>query len=200
MGLKLPKPPAETQAIVAGAMQRANSFGRLSVMGGATGGAAVVTPVAPHEVYDIGLKELVDGEGLKAAKPVGWRVLVLQGNTPVAAVEYSAAGGGAPASFKSANEGVFVRGTVLGISMAEGLPQLKNEDYELRLLQIPSIYLIALWLQSKDENLFVPLDPAPGRFKALNSYSEAAFFELAAELAKGRIGVDDRPKRKPPSP
>ena len=134
MALKLPPTPEGTQQVVARAMQRAHSSRRFQLTGPA-GGAAVVTPVASHQVFSIGLKQLADGRGLQTAKMVGWRTIVLQGKNPVAAVEFTG-GGAEPRNFKSLNQGPQVQSTASAITMAEGLPQVKQRDYEVRLLQI----------------------------------------------------------------
>ncbi len=198
MGLKLPPAPPGTQQVVALALQRAQPSGRFAFSGAIGGAAAVVTPVATHQVYSIGLNQLADGSGLRAAKMVGWRTIVLHGSDPVAAVEFTG-GGSEPRNLKSVNQGPQVRSTASAITLAEGMAQVKEKDYEPRLLQISSIYLVSLWLHGATEELFVPLEPAPGDFKAYNVYSEAAFFNLATTLAKRRMEFDDRPKGVPPT-
>lgn len=196
MSLKLPPPPNGTQDVVAVAMKRAHASGQY-IRSGAAGGAAVVTPVAPHQVYSIGLTQTANGEGLAAAKLVGWRAIVVEGKNPVAAVEFSSSGG-APGVFKSYNQGSQVQSTASAIAMAEGIPQVKTKDFEPRLLQIPSIYLLSLWLHGAQENLFIPLDPTPSGFKPYVVYSEADFFNAAAIQAKRRLTSDTRPQGTPP--
>ena len=196
MGLKLPIAPKETQAVVTHALTRAHSSGRFALSGITGGGAAVVTPVAPHNVFTIGLKPLADGRGLGAAQPSGWRAIVVQGNHPVAAVEFT--GGGGPQDYKSVNEGPLVQSSASAMAIAEELPQVKEKDYEPRLLQMPAIYLVAVWLHGDKDEILIPLDPAPGAFKAFKAYPEKDFFEQASALAKQRMGSDDAPKGQPP--
>jgi hypothetical protein len=138
------------------------------------------------------------GEGLAAAKLGGWRALVLQGSKPVAAVEFIG-GSGDPKDFKSLNQGPYVQGTVSALAAAEAAAQVIQNDFEPRVLQIPSIYLMALWLHGSGENLFVPMEPAPGRLKANQIYTEAKFFREAFDLASRRKQFDDRPKGEPPA-
>lgn len=196
MGLKLPSAPRGTQQVVALALQRAQTSGRFAFSGVTGGAAAVVTPVAVHQVYSVGLNQLANGRGLRAAKMVGWRTIVLHGSDPVAAVEFT---GGGPElrNLKSVNQGPQVQSTASAITLAEGLAQVKEKDYEPRLLQISAICLVSLWLHGAKEELFIPLEPAPGDFKAYNVYSEVAFFNLATALAKRRMEFDDRPKGAP---
>lgn len=196
MSLKLPSAPQGTQEVVNYALQRAHSSGKF-YLASAIGGSAVVTPVAPHQVYVIGLNDLAGGAGIKSAKLAGWRTIVLQGKNPVAAVEF-AGGGAAHENFRSVNQGPQVQSTASAVTMAESIPQVKMNDFEMRLLQIPAIYLGSLWLHGSNEDLFIPLDPAPGKFKAYTLYSETDFFKLAAELARRRASYDDSPKGAPP--
>jgi hypothetical protein len=196
MGLTLPSTPPGTQQVVELAMQRAQTSGRFAFSGVTGGAAAVVTPVAPHQVYSIGLNELAESRGLHAAKMVGWRTIILHGSIPVAAVDFTG-GGPEPRNLKSVNQGPQVQSSASAISLAEGMSQVKEKDYEPRLLQISSIYLVSLWLHGAQEEIFIPLEPAPGDFKAYNVYSEDAFFSLATGLAKRRMQFDDRPKGTP---
>jgi hypothetical protein len=190
MSLKLPATPEGTEEVVTYALQRTHSSGRFALAGG---GAAVVTPTAPHQVYSIGLDQLAEGSGLKVAKMVGWRTIILQGRNPTAAVEFSG-GGGNPKNFKSVNEGPYVQSTATALAIAENMAQVKDQEFEPRLLQIPAIYLTSLWLHGSEQELFIPLDPAPSEFKPYAAYSEADFFDLATRLARRRTEFDDRPK------
>lgn len=51
---------------------------------------------------------------------------------------------------------------VLGRDVDErgGLLRARN-PYELRLLRIPALYVMALWLHSPTDDLLVPLEPSP---------------------------------------
>jgi hypothetical protein len=198
MGLKLPAAPEGTEQIVSSAIRRAHSSRRFALTE-ATGGAAVVTPVAPHKVFTIGLTQVAAGKGIAAAEESGWRTIILEGRNPVAAVEFAGGGGGAAGAFKSLNQGPLVQSTASVMAMAEGLPQVQANDFEPRLLEIPAIYLVAIWLHGKEE-LFVPLEPAPDKFKPYQTYSEKDFFDLARILAKRRTEFDDTPKGEPPAP
>lgn len=190
MSLKLPEAPQGTKNIVNHALQRAHKSGRFAFAVGAA------TPVAPHPVYTIGQDELVAGGGVEAAKFAGWRSIILQGDNTVAAVEFAGDGTGLK-DFKSVNQGPYVQSTASAIAVAENLPQAKAEDFELRLLQLPSIYVVALWLHGRTQELFIPLKPAPRGVKPESVYSGANFFKLAGELARQREELADAAQRRP---
>jgi len=192
MSLFLPPAPDGTAEVIAHGLRRARAAGHLSLPGPAEA-AVVVTPVAPHRVYTMGRDALLEKHGLAAARPAGWRAMVLQGGEPVAAVEFKGVAGEAH-NFTSVNQGSFVEATAVAIAAAELLPEVKAKHYELRLLSIPAIHLVVLWLHADDAPLFLPLSPAPGHFKAHTAYPEAHFFELASALAARQAKFDDRPE------
>jgi len=138
-------------------------------------------------VFTVGLDALA-GEASLAdkASPTGWRFLVEEAAEPVAAAEvHDATGAAVPAQI---TEGQFVRSTADGLRAAEALPAVEESAFELRLLRVPALNLVALWLHAADsDDLFVPLEPAPAPFEAHRSYPEPEFAEVAAELASSSL-------------
>src|ERR1700759_3718795 len=72
--------------------------------------AGAVTFEHPLQVFVVGASDLADGKGLAAARAVGWRYLVHQGEVPLATVDASTGSGGAH-TFSHLNEGPFVQST-----------------------------------------------------------------------------------------
>jgi hypothetical protein len=208
MALRLPPSPAGIEQVVDKALQRAHGRGTLqglAISASAASGGAAVTPAVPHEVFSLGLSDLVDGAGrLAAARPSAWRVIVLNGpnQTPLAAVEVAdGASGNVPAgTFLSFNQGPFVKSTIDAIDAAEVSPQVNAADYELRLLEIPALHLTALWLQRPQRDLFVPLAPAPQALVANTIYTEIQLFDILSAMAKRRLTQVDEPQGTPPMP
>jgi hypothetical protein len=211
--LKIPIMPAGTEQMVTQAIHRGRQLGMLPPVpaAAATGGgaAAPLSSAAPHPVFTMGLQDLLAGRGVAAsARPAGWRVLVLAGQTAVAAVEFEAApaaggggaAGGAPvaATFKSINQGRFVEGTVDGIRRAEADPKVRQHDYEVRLLEVPAVYLTAVWLHRPGDDLFVPLDPAPAGLNAGQVYGEQDLLRAVQPLARQQHQRDNAPQGPPP--
>lgn len=132
----------------------------------------------PHDVYTLGLEELSEGKGLEAAESVGRRVLIMDDDRPIAAAELPDAKGGGGFA---ATEGPFTETTALAVQEVERWPVVKKGEYDLRVLRLPALYLMALWLKDRDgdADLLVPLDPAPTGIEAGKGYSAG---ELLGEL------------------
>jgi hypothetical protein len=141
---------------------------------------------APHDVYTVGLDALAAGGGLEAAEPVGRRVLLMRGADPVATAELDDPEG--PGGL-SANEGPFAEATARAISRVESWPEVADGDYELRVLRLPALYLMALWLkdESGDRDLVVPLDPAPAGIEAGRGYDAGELLGELRERARSRL-------------
>jgi hypothetical protein len=139
----------------------------------------------PHPVYVATLDDLAAGKLLAAAKQTGWRYLLAQDDEVVAEAELAAGRRGSKGAkgakgakgedlaFAGLTHGPFAGATVDGLHAAERLPQVEKADYELRLLKVPSVYLVALWLHGADEDILVPLGQPPAGLKKNKAYTEA---------------------------
>ncbi|MEH1017762.1 MULTISPECIES: hypothetical protein [unclassified Micromonospora] len=159
MPLNMPEPPGrmreETRA----------KLGRVAGVRGmglpALGAAAPenVEVSTPHQVFTMGLDDVEAGGGLERARPGGWRFLLESGGEVIASAETAETPEGArPPTF---NEGPYVGATATAVKAARALPQLATARFELRLLRIPALYLMALWLHSPTTDLLIPLAPSP---------------------------------------
>ncbi len=120
---------------------------------------------APHPVYIAAAQDVVDGRVLANARLTGWRAIASKDGEPRAAVETDG----------SVNEGPFVAGTVEAVGVAEQRFGADARDYELRLLRIPAVYAVAIWLHAEDDDLLIPVAPAPASLRANEPAAEAAF-------------------------
>jgi hypothetical protein len=139
---------------------------------------------APLRVYTLGLEALARSKAVEAsARATGWRFLVEEATEPVAAAEVQDQTRAAvPAQL---TEGPFVRSTADGLRAAERLAPVEESAFEVRLLRVPALHLVSLWLHASDrDDLFMPLEPAPVPFEAGRSYPEPEFAELAMSLAR----------------
>jgi len=136
----------------------------------------------PHPVYVATLDDLAAGKLLANAKQTAWRYLLVQHDEVVAEAELTAGRGAAKGAksarhknleFAGLTHGPFVGATVDGLHMAENLPQIAKADYELRLLKVPAVYLVALWLHRGDEDILVPIGQPPAGLKKNKAYTEA---------------------------
>jgi hypothetical protein len=145
---------------------------------------------APHDVYTLGLDALADGKGLDTAEPVARRVLIMRSDEPVATAELDDPEG---STGMSATEGPFTEATATTISEVESWPAVAEGDYELRVLRLPALYFMALWLkdESGNEDLIVPLAPAPAGIEPGRSYDEGELLGELRERARSRLDESD---------
>lgn len=149
----LPAPAAAHQAVLAALNSPAATRGT-PVLHAAAG---PVTTTHPHPVYVLD-DAVVAPVALRAARLVGWRFLITVGDKVVAGAETVPAGQGWV--FSHFSDGPFVTATNRALRQARSLPG----RYQTRLLSVPSLYMLALWLHNKadaDDDLLIPLAPAP---------------------------------------
>ncbi len=159
----------------------------------------------PHPVFYVPLDALAGGKLLDAATQASWRYLLVQDDAPIAEAELSAGrkgarGAGAKAlEFLGLTQGPFAGATVDALAAAERLPQVAAADYELRLLKIPAVYLVALWLHGAKDDILMPMGDPPGGLKRNKAYTEAGVMRALrgmVEQTKRFQGAYDENKRK----
>jgi len=77
------------------------------------------------------------------------------------------------------------------LRIAEQLPQIKKQDYEVRRLDSPGILFVAVWLHSKSDDMIIPLPPTFGRWNAYQLYSEKQMVKLLKPEAKKKLKEPD---------
>lgn len=158
---------------------------------GTEGGGLIVEPAAPHPVFVAGIQDVLDERLLSSAQQGGWRYLLLRGDEAVgsATVEQDAATGGL--AFSHVTQGPFVDSTVEGIRRADQIARHTDEDFVLRLLDIPALYLRTLWLHGTNSDLLMPLDPVPPPLEAYRVYSEKELVDAVHASAARRAAYGD---------
>jgi hypothetical protein len=151
---------------------------------------------APHDVYSLGLSDLAEGVSLAAATVDGRRFIVMDGDKPIASAEVADQGRG---SGFQATEGPYVESTAAALERAEEDPDLDDDDYEIRLLRIPALYVMALWLKNEQggTDVLIPLDPTPSPLEAGRKYAPAELLSALAEPARARLAFDDEDEPSP---
>ena len=159
----------------------------------------------PHPVFYAPLDALAGGKLLEAATQASWRYLLVQDDAAIAEAELSAGRPGAkgagakPLEFLGLTQGPFTAATIETLGAAEKLPQVATADYELRLLKVPAVYLVALWLHGAKDDILVPMGDPPGGLKKNRPYTEAAVIKALrgiAEQTKRFQGAYDENQRK----
>lgn len=140
----------------------------------------------PHPVYDLTREDLTEGRGLSAARQTGWRCLVSRGDGSVAAVEAPLGPRAEPAE-SHVNSGPFVAATEVALRLAEAHPEVLLHPFELRLLRIAALHVMALWLvpDGGGPGLLVPLAPRP-RDLAEGVLSEKDFLASLSAAARAQ--------------
>jgi hypothetical protein len=142
----------------------------------------------PHRIETLSLEALLEGPGIVAAHPFGWRFLPTE--LPDAAIEVVATENGH--EFALINRGPFVAGTKAAFARAEANSEVAGGEYRPTLLRVPALYVMALWLQASGGggDLIFAIAPAPAELDVDRAYRlddfQAALRELAQRLSSSR--------------
>jgi hypothetical protein len=139
----------------------------------------------PYQDYSVGLTNLVSGRLLSETKAGHWMYLLIHGTNTVGMQELIAD----DKTLKLAGfyEADFSDETLEALRIAEQLPQIKKQDYEIRRLDIMPIQFVAVWLHGKSDDIIIPLGATFGRWNALQPYSESQMIKLLKPEAIKRL-------------
>ena len=145
---------------------------------------------APHRVFTIGLQTLLD-RGLEGATPLSLRYLVLSGNEPVASAEVFLDPTGQPTELAHLNQSRYVQETAKTLASIEARSEFQSNSFELRLLRIPGIHVIALWLKDEagQRDILFPLEPGPAELRSPEPREAPDFIAVAQDLARRVLGL-----------
>ncbi|GCD98801.1 hypothetical protein [Embleya hyalina] len=154
---------------------------------------AALTAGFPHRVFEIDLLDLVSERGVRSARQVGWRWLMWSGDTVVGGIEVRT--GPTGHGVGRFVEGPFTVATAPAAAAARALPQTLLRRDEARLLNVPGMYMVALWLadEAGGVDLLIPLAPAPCGVQALHGYTAAELAEVLAARTRrpAAVGAPD---------
>jgi len=161
MPLHMPDPPSGVADSVRSTVKQfaGNSHHSLKKLRGAS--ADHVDVSTPQQVFTMGVDDISAGAGLDRARPVGWRHLVTAHGKAIASAETTVAHDGKTHVPSHVDEGPFVDATADAVAAAQALPNVAGTDFEMRVLRIPALYFMALWLHSTAADLLVPMAPSP---------------------------------------
>ncbi|MEN3586325.1 hypothetical protein AAH978_19555 [Streptomyces sp. ZYX-F-203] len=162
MPLRFPPPPSPAlrSVLVALASPTAVRGARTSSLPRAEG------PLAPDLPLPVHTLERVSAEGTPVTRLTGWRFLIRGGGVSIAAAETTLTPDGW--AFSHFFEGPYVSATERALRRAEEA----ERETQPRLLSVPGLYMLALWLHHDGgadaatghpdpTDLLVPLAPAP---------------------------------------
>ncbi|WP_031089612.1 hypothetical protein [Streptomyces sp. NRRL WC-3549] len=129
------------------------------------------------------LDRIVPTEAVPTTRLAGWRFLVRDGERTVAAADSVLTADGW--TFSHFFEGPYLASTELAVSQAESA----TTPYQARLLSVPELYMLTLWLHEDTEDdaaggalaptdVLVPLSPAPTGITAHRPHRVAALLPV----------------------
>lgn len=148
--------PSDGASIVSRAvshLRRSNTpFGHLHLM------SAPVQPkvTQPLPLYSLQLDDIVDEDFPQRARFAGWRYLVIDSGS-IAAADVGPLGD----KFQRLMHGRHGAYLMSAVKFAEDNFGTATDDYRLRVLEIPVLYVAALWLLGSDDK-FIPFLDASG--------------------------------------
>ncbi len=147
-----------------------------------------LTIADPYRGYSVGLTNLASGQLLPTVRPGNWRYPLMHGTNAVGAAELRVDQTNGPAlKFAGLDTSDFPRETLEAVWRAEQLPQIKEQDYELRRLDCPSVLFVAVWLHGKSDDIIIPLPDRGNRWQAYQPYSESEMIKLLKSEAEKKL-------------
>jgi Papain-like cysteine protease AvrRpt2 len=167
----------------------------------------------PHKVEFLDLADIRGDRIPKQRRPECWRFLVLEerpsgsaegggdqatGFHPIAAATAVRAEGGG-FEFDGLNEGPFVRATQEAIRRAETLTANDGGPFEVALLVVPALCVVALWLQDLSSEAgdysgagdrLIPIEPSQLVRDAVEPLDPALFLEALRRIDAQRVDPD----------
>jgi len=127
---------------------------------------------------------------------MGWRYIASSGKTKIS-VDMGYDAKDQRHFFHSLNENPFVAETVSRIALARKNRNVHAGSYELRVLEIPALYIVAIWLKDEkgSNDILVPLEPTHPALKAGSEYDSKTFFLALEKPAAEVLGFDDSPRK-----
>jgi hypothetical protein len=189
MPLTFPDPPSNARDVAVAAIDLLPQAEWAS-LGAGRRDKLELTPAATHQFFVMDLKDLLAGRGISSAKPAGWRMLLLDGDRPVATVEMAGASG-RTAELLGIDVGPFASEALEGIEKAEDSAAAGDGDYEVRLLEIPDVYATSWWFHRPGHDRFLPFSFTPPPLESGTVYAPTRFFALLQEVAQQRAKRPD---------
>jgi hypothetical protein len=153
----------------------------------------------PHQVFQLSLDDVSAGKGVNQASASGWRFLVGKGSDQAVAGEVHSLTGNH--EFGGLSHGANVAKMVELLQQAERLPEVQNGDFEPRLLRVPALYIVAIWLKDRKsgQDILIPLPPSGPPLVVGQHYSASDFEAVLKAAADARIAAPPAPGHPSPS-
>ena len=185
MPIKISKPPKGLTSLVLKHTKSIKALSRVK--------AQHLNASLPHKVYSLDPMEILAGHSLEKAKHVGWRIFHPRDKS--AAIEAHCDEKGRNHTFAGINRGPFVQGTHQALDIASAHAALDEHSFELSMLRIPALYVMALWLKHKnsEEDIIISIPPTHHVIEPGRVYTSHEFWQRLYEAAKQRYDNHDAP-------
>lgn len=149
----------------------------------------------PHKVFTLGLDDIKAGKGLEATTLIGWRYILQDDDETVLSAEVGHDVEKNEHEFLGVNKGPFVEQTLAKLNEAHLNKKIADGEFDLSVLRIPALYVMALWLQNTKgkRDFLIPLEPVNQYFEAGKLYIVKEFI---GQLAKAVKKSKDQPAPK----
>jgi len=199
MGLRFSEPPPQALQVLMEGLRLKE--GAPLIRGLEVRGDERVDVAAPHMLYTVDLDELIEHRSLTTARPAAWRYLIVKDDTLVGSAELATGKDKYSAErLASTSQSPFDEETNIVLAVASALPEVERGSFEVGVLRIPAIYVMALWLRDQEgtANLFIPMKPAPSPLEAHVPYPEKRFVSILIDLARPQLEFDSSPGQAEP--
>lgn len=181
MKLNLPSPPVESIERAAASLTALATHGRFGTARLRDARPEQLSLSVPHEVFTMDLATLRTRPTHVQARPAAWRYMLEVDTRIVATAEMARQD-----EFLHVNGGPEVSGTIRAMSIAEALGT--DEPAELRVLSIPGLYFLAVWLKpinarNEEEDVLIPIAPTTSGVDANRAYPAPRLLEILSEHA-----------------
>lgn len=192
MPIQFSSPPTEVLTAVTNRIRDVAAAPESNARGLGGSAPAELTPSMPHDVYVIGLYDVIAGRPPDSASLTGWRFIMYSKDGAVASAETQIASNGQH-RFALFNSGPFVAATVETVNRMNNVLRMAEKNPRLSLLRIPALHVTALWLHDDNEDTYTPLAPAPEGLDPNRQYSSTELFDVLRPEAQSQasIGVGD---------
>ncbi len=185
MGISVPNPPRESFDVCKTGLKEVFSGGGEAPLSLVGAKAEDFKFIYPHKVFAVALDDLARGAGLDEATLVGWRYLMSRHNIIAASVDVACDPKGQNHCFAGVSEGPFNGATQETVIAAAQKDLIKKGSYELCVLRIRELYIMALWLRDLKgaTDIIVPLHPTHDSLQAGKAYSRSQFVKVLGDAA-----------------
>ena len=114
-----------------------------------------VNVAAPLPIYRLDLVDLKDKSSVYQARPAGWRYLIETLNAQEVAYADVIEASNGDAVFVSYSRNRNAQNLLSAVHFADQIAAHEPEAYEARLLDIPALYVAAVWLKG-ETSIFIP--------------------------------------------